>query len=129
MGDIADDHRPFTNFILAACFRMLKNFIMLGVCVGVVCIIYGACIFDPPAGTWQSDKLPPVSPVGGCTMTPACVYFCCCLRPVCLHLEEVTGSKLTKFENSVMIATNAMNFAPMLTSKPWLRMASVSQHH
>jgi hypothetical protein len=115
-GDIDDEHKPFTNFFLAVCFTVVKYFIMIGLYVGVVCIIYGACTFVPPAGLWPGDKIPPASPAVGCTMILACMYFLLyAFVQFSRTWTQFTGSKYTKFENSMQIATNAMNFAPMLS--------------
>jgi len=115
-GDIDDEHKPFTNFFLAACFTVLKYFIMIGLYVGVVCIIYGACTFQPPAGLWPGDKIPAVSPAVACTMILSCMYFLLyAVVQFSRTWTQFTGSKYTKFENAMMVASNAMNFAPMLS--------------
>jgi hypothetical protein len=115
-GDIDDEHKPFANFFLAVCFTVLKYFIMIGLYVGVVCIIYGACTFVPPSGSWPGDKIPPASPAVACTMILACMYFLLyAFVQFSRTWTQFTGSKFTKFENSMMVATNAMNFAPMLS--------------
>merc|ERR1719265_41912 len=115
-GDLKEDVKPFDNFILAICFTVVKYFIMIGLYIGVICIIYGTCTFQPPAGTWPGDKIPPVSPAVGCTMIMACMYF---LVYAAVQFSrtwtQFTGSKYSKFENSMMNAANAMNFAPMLS--------------
>jgi septal ring factor EnvC (AmiA/AmiB activator) len=115
-GDLEEDAKPFENFILAGCFTVLKYFIMIGLYIGVICIIYGACTFVPPAGTWPGDKIPPPAPAVACTMIMACMYFLVYAGVQFSRTwTQFTGSKFTKFENSMMIAANAMNFAPMLS--------------
>jgi len=115
-GDLNEDVKPFDNFILAICFTVLKYFIMIGLYVGVVCIIYGAVTFKPPAGMWPGNTIPPPAPAVACTMILACMYF---LVYAAVQFSrtwtQFTGSKYTKFENSMSNAANAMNFAPMLS--------------
>jgi len=115
-GDLKEDKKPFDNFILATCFTVLKYFIMIGLYVGVICIIYGTVTFQPPQGTWPGNKVPPVAPAVACTMIMACMYF---VVYACVQFSrtwtQFTGSKYTKFEQSMMNAANAMNFAPMLS--------------
>merc|ERR1719262_1056023 len=67
-GDIKAEYKPFENKIAAICFTVLKYLIMIGIYIGAVCIIYGTYTYDPPAGSWPGDKIPPVSPAVGCTM-------------------------------------------------------------
>jgi len=115
-GDLKEDAKPFNNFILATCFTVLKYFIMIGLYIGVICIIYGTVTFQPPQGTWPGNKVPPVAPAVACTMIMACMYF---VVYACVQFSrtwtQLTGSKYTKFEQSMMNAANAMNFAPMLS--------------
>jgi hypothetical protein len=115
-GDIKEDAKPFDNFILATCFTVLKFMIMIGLYVGVICIIYGTCTYVPPKGIWPGEKIPPVSPAVGCTMILSCMYFLLyAFVQFSRTWTQMTGSKYSKFENSMMNATNAMNFAPMLS--------------
>jgi len=115
-GDIDDEHKPFANFILAVCFTVVKYFIMIGLYIGVVCIIYGACTYVPAAGIWPGDKIPPASPAVACTFILSSFYFMLyAFVQFSRTWTQFTGSKYTKFENSMTVATNAMNFAPMLS--------------
>merc|ERR1711865_249927 len=72
--------------------------------------------FVPPAGTWPGETIPPPAPAVACTMILACMYF---LVYAAVQFSrtwtQLTGSKYSKFENSMMNASNAMNFAPMLS--------------
>merc|ERR1719160_321773 len=74
-GDIKEEYKPFENKLAAICFTVLKYLIMIGIYIGAVCIIYGTYTYDPPAGSWPGDKIPPVSPAVGCTMILASFYF------------------------------------------------------
>merc|ERR1719230_289715 len=40
-GDIPQDTQPFKNMFVAVMFTLMKYFIMLGLYVGVLCVIYG----------------------------------------------------------------------------------------
>merc|ERR1719321_1726633 len=62
-------------FILAGCMTALKYLIMIGLYVGVVCIIYGAYTFKPPAGTWPGETIPPPAPAVACTFIMSGAFF------------------------------------------------------
>merc|ERR1719235_799736 len=115
-GDIDPESKPFENFIVAGCFTALKYIIMIFLYVGVVAIIYGACTFVPPPGTWPGKTIPPPAPAVACTMIMACMFF---LVYAAVQFSrtwtQFTGSKFSKFEDALMNASNAMNFAPMLS--------------
>merc|ERR1719359_878910 len=64
------DHQPFKNIIAAVCFTVLKYLIMIGLYIGAISIIYGTYTYEPPAGSWPGDKIPPISPAVECTMIP-----------------------------------------------------------
>jgi len=115
-GDLNEDVKPFDNFILAICFTVVKYFVMIGLYIGVICIIYGTVTFVPPAGLWPGDKIPPVAPAVACTMIMACMYFVVYAAVQFSRTwTQLTGQKYSKFEDSMMNAANAMNFAPMLS--------------
>merc|ERR1719313_3143051 len=114
-GDISEDVKPFDNFILAACFTVLKYLIMIGLYIGVICIIYGACTFVPPAGTWPGETIPPPAPAVACTMIMACMFFIIyALVQFARTWTQFTQQKLSKFEDAMLDSTKAMNFGPML---------------
>merc|ERR1719440_1935314 len=94
----------------------VKYFIMIGLYIGVIVIIYGACTFVPPAGTWPGDTIPPPAPAVACTMIMACMYFVVYAAVQFSRTwTQFTQQKLSRFEDAMMIAANAMNFAPMLS--------------
>merc|ERR1719335_1053082 len=74
-GDIEEDSNPFTNKIAAIAFTVLKYLIMIGLYIGVICIIYSIINYTPPAGSWPGDVIPPPSPAVACTMILTSVYF------------------------------------------------------
>jgi hypothetical protein len=115
-GDIPHDHEPFDNQICAIFFTMVKYFIMLGLYVGVICIIYGIYSYVPPKGIWPEGKTFPVSPAVQCTTILTCQYFVLyALVAFSRTYTQFSKVKMTKFENAMLTATNAMNFAPMLS--------------
>merc|ERR1719395_33657 len=74
-GDIPHDAQPFNNQICAIFFTLIKYFIMLGLYVGVICIIWGLYSYVPPKGIWPEGKTFPVSPAVQCTTILTCQYF------------------------------------------------------
>merc|ERR1719352_121453 len=107
--------KPFENFIVAGCMTVLKYLIMIGLYVGVVCIIYGACTFKPPAGMWPGETIPPPAPAVACTFIMSCAYFIIyALVQFARTWTQFTQQKLSKFENAMLDATKAMFFGPML---------------
>merc|ERR1719217_133456 len=74
-GDIQEDDQPFKNTIAAVGFTLLKYAIMIGLYVGAVAVIYGTYTYEPPAGSWPGDTIPPVSPAVACTMILTSMYF------------------------------------------------------
>jgi len=114
-GDIKQDTTPFSSPILSGLFTLLKYIIMLFLYVGVVCIIYGIITYVPPKGSWPGDEIPPVSPAVQCVMILSCQFFCVYAGvQFARSFTQLTGAKTTNFENAMLTAANAMNFAPML---------------
>jgi hypothetical protein len=114
-GDLPHDTQPFKNAIAAVMFTLMKYFIMLGLYIGVICVIYGIITYEPPRGTWGKGKTFPISPAVQCTMILTCMYFILyAFIQFSRSWTQYTGQKMTKFENAMLTATNAMNFAPML---------------
>jgi hypothetical protein len=101
--------------ICAACFTALKYLIMIGLYGGALAVVYGIITYEPPAGTWPEGKTFPVAPAVQCTMILTCQYFIVYGGiQVARTWTQFTGQKFSKFENAMMMATNSMNFAPML---------------
>jgi hypothetical protein len=114
-GDIKDDVKPFDNMILAGCFTVLKYLIMIGLYVGVIAIIYGAVTYKPPKELAVHGETPPVAPAVACTMILSGQYFCLYAAvQFARTFSQFSGVKMSAFENAMLTATNAMNFAPML---------------
>jgi hypothetical protein len=115
-GDIKDDVKPFDNFILAGCFTVLKYLIMIGLYVGAVAIIYGAYTYVPPKHlAVHKGDVPPVAPAVACTFILSAQFFCLYAAvQFSRTFSQFSGVKMSAFENAMLTATKAMNFAPML---------------
>jgi len=115
-GDIKDDAKPFENFILKSCFTALKFLIMIGLYVGAVAIVYGAYNYVPPQELRVHDgEIPPVAPAVACTFLLSGFFFCTyALVQAARTYSQFTGAKMSAFENAMLTAVKAMNFAPML---------------
>merc|ERR1719453_1874402 len=88
---------------------------MIGLYVGVVCIIWGTYAYEPPAGSWPGDKIPPVSPAVACTMILTSMYFIVYagiqFGKTFESFSQVDSSKLT---GALQGAIMTMFFAPMM---------------
>jgi len=115
-GDIKDDAKPFDNFILAGCFTALKFLIMIGLYVGAVAIVYGAYSYVPPSELRVHEgDVPPVAPAVACTFILSAQFFCVYAAvQFARTFSQFSGVKMSAFENAMLTATKAMNFAPML---------------
>ena len=114
-GEVDPELKPFDNFILAGCMTALKYLIMIGLYVGVVCIIYGAYTFKPPAGTWPGETIPPPAPAVACTFIMSGAFFIIyALVQFSRTWSEFTEQKFSTFEKAMLDSTKAMNFGPML---------------
>merc|ERR1719463_680529 len=114
-GEVDPELKPFDNAILAGCMTALKYLIMIGLYVGVVCIIYGAYTFKPPAGMWPGDTIPPPAPAVACTFIMSAAYFIIyALVQFARTWTQFTQQKFSKFEDAMLDSTKAMNFGPML---------------
>ena len=115
-GDIADDAKPFENWILATCFTILKYLIMIGLYIGAIVIIYGTINYVPEKHLQVHGELPPVSPAVACTMILASQFFIVYAgMQFARTWTQFTGMKTTRLENAFETATLSMYFAPMLS--------------
>merc|ERR1719252_491058 len=114
-GEVDPEMKPFDNFILAGCLTALKYLIMIGLYVGVVCIIYGAYTFQPPAGTWPGETIPPPAPAVACTFIMSGAFFIIyALVQFSRTWSEFTSTQnFSTFEKAMLDSTKAMNFGPM----------------
>merc|ERR1719389_245549 len=57
----------------------------------------------------------PISPAVQCVMILSCQYFIVYGLIQCARsYTQMSGQRITKFENALLTSTNSMNFAPML---------------
>merc|ERR1719487_3251451 len=115
-GDIKPDSKPFSHWIVAGCFTVLKYLIMLGLYVGALVVVYGIITFEPPKGTWPGDKVPPVSPAVQCVMILSCQFFLVYggIQVSATYQQFSASTDLTLFNKTMETATLSMFFAPML---------------
>jgi hypothetical protein len=116
-GDIKEDTKPFDNFILAGCFTVLKFLIIIGLYVGAVAIVYGAYSYEPPQELRVHEgDIPPPAPAVACTFLLSGFFFCTYFIVQCSRTySQFSGAKMSSFENAMLTAVKAMNFAPMLS--------------
>jgi len=89
--------------------------ILLGMYGGVGGVIVGICIYQPPAGTWPGDKIPPPAPAVMCTMLMSVGFFAVYLFVAASKsFTELTGRSTAKLEQVMLGAARTMEFAPML---------------
>merc|ERR1719217_476850 len=115
-GDIDEEYKPFKNKIAAICFTVLKYLIMIGLYVGAICIIYGTYTYEPPAGSWPGDTIPPVSPAVGCTMILASMYFLVYAGiQFGKTFQSFSGVDSSKLTGALQGAICTMAFCPMVS--------------
>merc|ERR1719421_1877585 len=111
-GDIPPDSEPFRNECVACSFTVLKYLILLGLYGGSLVIVYGIVTYEPPKGIWPEGKDFHVAPAVMCTVILSCMYFLVYgIIQISRTYTQLMGMKMTKFENAMMTAANAMNFA------------------
>merc|ERR1719284_1546158 len=114
-GDIAEDDQPFKNTIAAVGFTILKYAIMIGLYVGAVAVIYGTYTYEPPAGSWPGDTIPPVSPAVACTMILTSMYFIVYAGiQFGKTFQSFSGVDSTKLKGALEGAICTLFFAPMM---------------
>merc|ERR1719252_131425 len=114
-GDIAEDSKPFENWILAGCFTVLKFLIMIGLYVGAVAIIYGTVTYVPEKELAVHGELPPVAPAVACTMILSVQFFMVyAFLNFARTWAQFTKTRFSKFEDAMLTAAQTMMFAPML---------------
>merc|ERR1719473_1375972 len=114
-GDMDENAQPFKNTIAAAGFTVLKYAIMIGLYVGAVAVIYGTYTYEPPAGSWPGDTIPPVSPAVGCTMILAAMYFLVYAGiQFGKTFQSFSGVDSSKLTGALQGAVITMFFAPMM---------------
>merc|ERR1719453_1061665 len=90
---------------------------MIGLYAGAIAIIYGAYNYEPPEELRvHKGELPPVMPAVACTFLLSSFFFCTyAVVQVSRTYSQFTGQSMSSFENAMLTAIQAMNFAPMLS--------------
>merc|ERR1719380_56459 len=91
---------------------------MIALYGGFTTVCVGAYSMEAPAEVWGDDKAPPVSPAVACTMNLAMQYFGVYLAiQVVQTYTQFNGNTLEtrKLMAILQLATNTVNFAPMLS--------------
>merc|ERR1719324_698685 len=86
---------------------------------GFTVVCYGGITMKAPADLWEDEEggAPPVSPAVQCTMNLACQYFFVYLAIAVIQTTEQFGGRsetTRKLASVFQLATNTVNFAPML---------------
>jgi hypothetical protein len=86
---------------------------------GFTVVCYGGITMEAPAEIWEDEEggAPPVSPAVQCTMNLACQYFFVYLAIAVIQTMEQFGGRsenTRKLASVFQLATNTVNFAPML---------------
>jgi len=109
---------PPSPSIIAKLLGVLRWVTMIMLYGGFTTVCVGAYSMEAPAEVWGDDKAPPVSPAVECTMNLAMQYF-----GVYLAIQVVqtytqfqgTSMETRKLSAILQLATNTVNFAPMLS--------------
>merc|ERR1719159_1549546 len=109
---------PPSTGIVATILSVLRWVTMIMLYGGFTTVCIGAYAMEAPAEVWGDDTAPPVSPAVACTMNLAMQYF-----GVYLAIQVVqtwvtfNGQSLEtrKLSTILQMATNTVNFAPMLS--------------
>jgi hypothetical protein len=108
---------PSSPGIVTTILSVLRWVTMIMLYGGFTTVCIGAYAMEAPAEVWGDDKAPPVSPAVACTMNLAMQYF-----GVYLAIQVVqtwvtfNGQSIEtrKLSGILQMATNTVNFAPML---------------
>jgi len=104
--------------ILSKVLGVLRWVTMIALYGGFTTVCVGAYSMEAPAEVWGDDKAPPVSPAVACTMNLALQYFGVYLAiQVVQTYSQFNGQTLEtrKLAAILQLATNTVNFAPMLS--------------
>jgi hypothetical protein len=108
---------PSSPGIVTTILSVLRWVTMIMLYGGFTTVCIGAYAMEAPKEVWGEDKAPPVSPAVACTMNLAMQYF-----GVYLAIQVVqtwvsfngTSVETRKLSTILQMATNTVNFAPML---------------
>merc|ERR1719389_888881 len=108
---------PPSPGILSKILGVLRWVTMIALYGGFTTVCVGAYSMEAPAEVWGDDEAPPVSPAVACTMNLAMQYFGVYLAIAVVQTwTQFQGTSLEtrKLETILQMATNTVNFAPML---------------
>jgi hypothetical protein len=114
-GSIENTASPGMVSTILSVLRWVTMIMLYG---GFTTVCIGAYAMEAPKEVWGDDKAPPVSPAVACTMNLAMQYF-----GVYLAIQVVqtwvtfngTSIETRKLAGILQMATNTVNFAPMLS--------------
>merc|ERR1719484_304587 len=109
---------PPSPSIFAKILGVLRWVTMIGLYGGFTTVCIGAYSMEAPPEVWGDDKAPPVSPAVACTMNLAMQYFAVYLAiQVVQTYSQFNGATMEtrKLSAILQLATNTVNFAPMLS--------------
>jgi len=109
---------PPSPSIFAKILGVLRWVTMIMLYGGFTTVCIGAYSMEAPAEVWGDDKAPPVSPAVACTMNLAMQYFGVYLAiQVVQTYSQFNGATMEtrKLSAILQLATNTVNFAPMLS--------------
>merc|ERR1719484_88162 len=109
---------PSSPGIVSTILSVLRWVTMIMLYGGFTTVCIGAYSMEAPAEVWGDDKAPPVSPAVACTMNLAMQYFGVYLAiQVVQTYSQFNGQTLEtrKLAAILQLATNTVNFAPMLS--------------
>jgi hypothetical protein len=119
---VAEDGTPGVpegGSIVAKVLGALRWVAMAMLYIGFTVVCYGGITMEPPPEVWENEEggAPPVSPAVQCTMNLACQYFFVYLAIAVIQTMEQFGGQsenTRKLASVFQLATNTVNFAPML---------------
>jgi len=117
-GEDGSPEVPEGGGIVAKVLGALRWVAMAMLYGGFTVVCYGGITMEAPAELWEDlGGAPPVSPAVQCTMNLACQYFFVYLAIAVIQTMEQFGGRsenTRKLASVFQLATNTVNFAPML---------------
>merc|ERR1719311_964178 len=118
VGEDGGPEIPEGGGIIAKVLGALRWVAMAMLYGGFTVVCYGGITMEAPAELWEDlGGAPPVSPAVQCTMNLACQYFFVYLAIAVIQTMEQFGGRsenTRKLASVFQLATNTVNFAPML---------------
>merc|ERR1719197_327523 len=118
VGEDGSPEVPEGGGIVAKVLGALRWIAMAMLYGGFTVVCYGGITMEAPAELWEDlGGAPPVSPAVQCTMNLACQYFFVYLAIAVIQTMEQFGGRsenTRKLSSVFQLATNTVNFAPML---------------